>query len=101
MKRPSNDDLRKMTFKTKNQVLESYEKVRQIINKQLLPKYFNIKISHDYLLKRVPKFKLCLHTKKINSYTIWCLPKYKPKKCPKSSWKKLKLIQLNPCTQRT
>ena len=57
MKRPSNDELRKMLYKNKSQVLEDYENVRKVVNTKLIPQYFNIKISHDYLLKKVPKFK--------------------------------------------
>tara|TARA_B100000795_G_C22805269_1_gene444412 strand:+ start:5652 stop:7271 length:1620 start_codon:yes stop_codon:yes gene_type:complete len=57
MIKPTNNNLRTMTFKTKSNVLKDYERVRNIINKKLIPKYFNVKISHDYLLKKVPTFK--------------------------------------------
>ena len=57
MKRPTNNQLRKMTFKSKSNIINDYERVRKIINEKIIPKYFNIKISHDYLLKKVPEFK--------------------------------------------
>lgn len=57
MKRPSNEELRKMTYKSRTQVINEYEKIRKLVNNKIMPKYFNITISHDYLLKRVPKFK--------------------------------------------
>lgn len=57
MVRPSNDELRKMIYDSKNKVLEDYERVRKLVNTELIPKYFDITISHDYLLKKVPKFK--------------------------------------------
>ena len=44
-------------FDSKEDVIKDYERVREIINKKLVPKYFDIKISHDYLIKKVPKFK--------------------------------------------
>ena len=55
--RPNSKNLKKYLFKSKKAVLDDYEKVREVINKKLMPKYFDIKISHDYLLKKVPKFK--------------------------------------------
>jgi hypothetical protein len=46
----------------------------------------------------VPNFKSCLGTKKSKTAYFYCLPKEKKRKCPKSSWKKLKPMHLNPCT---
>ena len=57
MERPSNDELRKMTYSSKSKVIQEYERIRKLVNTKLMPKYFDIKISHDYLLKKVPKFK--------------------------------------------
>ena len=57
LERPEPKDFKKFLFKSKKAVLEDYEEVRDIVNNKLLPKYFDIKISHDYLLKKVPKFK--------------------------------------------
>jgi uncharacterized protein (DUF885 family) len=57
LERPSPKNFKDYLFKSKKAVLDDYEEVRKIVNKELLPKYFDIKISHDYLLKKVPKFK--------------------------------------------
>ena len=57
MTRPKNEDLKKMVFKTRKNVFDDYERVRHLVNNKLIPKFFNIKISHDYQLKKVPKFK--------------------------------------------
>ena len=46
----------------------------------------------------VPKFKSCLHTKKVSTYTIWCFPKEKPENCPINSWEKLKKMKLDSCS---
>tara|TARA_B100000767_G_scaffold121631_2_gene115932 strand:+ start:70 stop:1701 length:1632 start_codon:yes stop_codon:yes gene_type:complete len=57
MRRPSPKELKKRLYKNKPQVLSEYERIRKLVNTKIMPKYFDITISHDYLLKKVPKFK--------------------------------------------
>mgnify|MGYP005625738475 CR=1 FL=1 len=57
LKKPEPKSFKDFLFKTKKAVIDDYEEVRKIVNNELLPKYFDITISHDYLLKKVPKFK--------------------------------------------
>jgi uncharacterized protein (DUF885 family) len=57
MVRPSNDELRNMIYDSKGKIIKEYERIRKLVNTELIPKYFDMKISHDYLLKKVPKFK--------------------------------------------
>ena len=57
LERPKNEDLRNMLYKSKSKVIQEYERIRKLVNTELIPQYFDMKISHDYLLKKVPKFK--------------------------------------------
>lgn len=57
LKKPEPKNFKDYLFKTKKAIIDDYEEVRKIVNNKLMPKYFDITISHDYLLKKVPKFK--------------------------------------------
>lgn len=53
-----NKEINKMPeqcFKTPEDVKKAYENMRQYIWKNVMPKYFDISISHDYEIKSVPK----------------------------------------------
>lgn len=47
----------KDTEEGKEQVLIDYRKMQEHINKEIMPKYFDVKMSHDYQIKAVPEFK--------------------------------------------
>lgn len=48
---------KKYKFNDTKQLFRDYKAMQTYINKNIMPKYFDLPISHDYLIKEVPKFK--------------------------------------------
>jgi len=43
-------------YKTSHEIISAFEKMRTQINKIIMPKYFNLKINHDYEIKSIPDY---------------------------------------------
>ena len=54
---PTNKNTKKFSYKNKEEVIKAYKEASKIIYRKIIPKYFDIRISHNYELKKVPEFK--------------------------------------------
>jgi len=43
-------------YKTSTEIINAFEKIQTVINKTIMPKYFNLKINYEYDIKSIPSY---------------------------------------------